>query len=483
MTGSDHGHPGDGRPALRRRRRPEPARRAARAARRGRAAGARRAPRGAGDLGRGRARGPAGAGLRGVPRARCRTPRRPRPPQVAAFCWGVLGQADFTRSDASSGSAAARPPTWPGSSPRRGCAASGWSRSRPRCSAWSTRPSAARPASTPPRARTSSGRSTRPAGVLCDLGALETLPRHDFVAGLAEVVKCGFIADPRILELVEAHAERSLQRTPSRRRVGRAAELVERCGRRQGARRGGGPHARPGLREILNYGHTFGHAIEQVERFQWRHGAAVSVGMVFAAELAAAGRPAGRGRRRPAPSVLAVARPAADLPRRPLGPAARRDAPGQEDPRRPAAVRRARGRRRGPPGSRGRTRRCSSRPTREIERGRAWRRHRRPPSALRPGGRPLGCRHDARPGAQRPQPRPARGAGARGVRLGTHADLAPPSRSGRASSGWTSRSGRPTTRPSSSAGCTRRSTRGRTWCSTRRRSRTTPTRCGTRPPR
>jgi len=41
-----------------------------------------------------------------------------------------------------------------------------------------------------------------------------------------------------------------------------------------------------GLREILNYGHTFGHAIELVERFSWRHGAAVSVGMVYAAELA-----------------------------------------------------------------------------------------------------------------------------------------------------------------------------------------------------
>ena len=41
-----------------------------------------------------------------------------------------------------------------------------------------------------------------------------------------------------------------------------------------------------GLREILNYGHTFGHAIEHVERYQWRHGAAVSVGMVYAAELA-----------------------------------------------------------------------------------------------------------------------------------------------------------------------------------------------------
>ena len=43
-----------------------------------------------------------------------------------------------------------------------------------------------------------------PAGVLCDLSLLETLPRADLVAGMGEVVKCGFIADPRILELVEA---------------------------------------------------------------------------------------------------------------------------------------------------------------------------------------------------------------------------------------------------------------------------------------
>jgi len=41
-----------------------------------------------------------------------------------------------------------------------------------------------------------------------------------------------------------------------------------------------------GLREILNYGHTLGHAIEKVEKYSWRHGAAISVGMVFAAELA-----------------------------------------------------------------------------------------------------------------------------------------------------------------------------------------------------
>ena len=54
-----------------------------------------------------------------------------------------------------------------------------------------------------------------------------------------------------------------------------------------------------GLREILNYGHTLGHAIEQVEGYRWRHGEAVSVGLVYAAELARAVGPAGRRRRAP----------------------------------------------------------------------------------------------------------------------------------------------------------------------------------------
>ena len=64
-----------------------------------------------------------------------------------------------------------------------------------------------------------------PAGVLCDLATLETLPTHDFVAGLAEVVKCGFIADPVILDLVEADPEgvRSADRHP-RPRAGRAGD-------------------------------------------------------------------------------------------------------------------------------------------------------------------------------------------------------------------------------------------------------------------
>ncbi len=119
-----------------------------------------------------------------------------------------------------------------------------------------------------------------PAGVLCDLDVLATLPRPDLVAGLAEVVKAGFIADPRILELLEADpAGASDPHGPH------LAELVERAVRVKAdvvAR----DLTESWLREVLNYGHTLGHAIEQVEGYRRRHGEAVAVGMVFAAELA-----------------------------------------------------------------------------------------------------------------------------------------------------------------------------------------------------
>jgi len=125
-----------------------------------------------------------------------------------------------------------------------------------------------------------------PAGVLCDLNSLETLPRFDVVAGLGEVIKCGFIADPRILELVEENAAALADlgaATPPT--WGVLLELIERSIRVK-ADVVGVDLREAGRREFLNYGHTFAHAIEHVERYSWRHGAAVSVGMVFAAELA-----------------------------------------------------------------------------------------------------------------------------------------------------------------------------------------------------
>jgi 3-dehydroquinate synthase len=125
----------------------------------------------------------------------------------------------------------------------------------------------------------------QPLAVLIDLGTLATLPRNEIVAGMAEIVKAGFIADPVILDLIEADPEAAVDPAGGvlpeliRRAVAVKAEVVA------------ADEKESALREILNYGHTLAHAIERRERYQWRHGAAVSVGLVFAAEL---GRLAGR---------------------------------------------------------------------------------------------------------------------------------------------------------------------------------------------
>jgi 3-dehydroquinate synthase len=118
-----------------------------------------------------------------------------------------------------------------------------------------------------------------PAGVLCDLDALDTLPAGDLAAGLAEVVKCGFIADPAILDLIEADPAAAADP-----RGAVLPELIERAVRVK-AHVVGADLRESGLREILNYGHTLGHAIEKRERYGWKHGHAVSVGLVYAATL------------------------------------------------------------------------------------------------------------------------------------------------------------------------------------------------------
>ena len=119
-----------------------------------------------------------------------------------------------------------------------------------------------------------------PAKVIIDLDTLQSLARNEILAGFGEVVKYGFIADPRILELIEQDVDVATDPTSSA-----FQEIIERSVAIK-ARVVGEDFKEAGLREILNYGHTLGHAIEHAERYKWRHGAAISIGMVFVAELA-----------------------------------------------------------------------------------------------------------------------------------------------------------------------------------------------------
>ncbi|OPC80149.1 3-dehydroquinate synthase [Embleya scabrispora] len=204
---------------------------------------------------------------------------------VAAYCWSVLGQTGFTRSDVIVGIGGGA------TTDLAGFVAASWLRGV----RWIAMPTTllgmvdaavgGKTGINTAEGKNLVGAFHPPAGVLADLATLESLPRNDYVSGLAEVIKAGFIADPVILDLIEADPEAA--RDP----LGEdTAELITRAIRVK-ADVVSGDLKEAGRREILNYGHTLAHAIEKAERYKWRHGAAVSVGMVYAAEL---GRLAGR---------------------------------------------------------------------------------------------------------------------------------------------------------------------------------------------
>jgi 3-dehydroquinate synthase len=205
--------------------------------------------------------------------------------KVAAYLWDVLGQVGFTRTDAlvAVGGGA--------TTDLAGFVAATWLRGVAVVHVPTTllgMVDAAVGGKT--GINTSAGKNLvgafhPPAGVLCDLTALETLPKHDYVAGLAEVIKVGFTHDPRILELIEQDPKAAQAPDGPHTR-----ELVERAIAVK-AQVVGDDLTEQGQREFLNYGHTLAHAIEKVEDYRWRHGAAVSVGLAFIAEL---GRLAGR---------------------------------------------------------------------------------------------------------------------------------------------------------------------------------------------
>ena len=129
------------------------------------------------------------------------------------------------------------------------CAVSASCRCPPACSAWSTPPSAGRPASTPRAGKNLVGAFHPPAAVLRrHRRAGRAAARRSSARGLAEVVKCGFIADAAILDLLEAD--------PTGRRD--TGELIERAVAGQGRRRRPTTSTTPARREFLNYGHTLG---------------------------------------------------------------------------------------------------------------------------------------------------------------------------------------------------------------------------------
>ncbi|MCK6425675.1 MAG: 3-dehydroquinate synthase [Burkholderiaceae bacterium] len=122
----------------------------------------------------------------------------------------------------------------------------------------------------------------QPVRVVCDLDTLDTLPDRELSAGLAEVIKYGPIADAAFLDWIEAHLDalRARDKAALAHAVQRSCEIkaqVVGCDERES-----------GLRAILNFGHTFGHAIEAGLGYgEWLHGEAVGCGMVMAADLSA----------------------------------------------------------------------------------------------------------------------------------------------------------------------------------------------------
>ncbi len=199
--------------------------------------------------------------------------------EVAAFCWQIMGQADFTRTDAVIGYGGGAV------TDLAGFVAATWLRGVTLIQVPTTvlglvdASVGGKTGINTAEGKNLVGAFWAPRAVIGDLDELGSLSANEATAGYAEVVKAGFIWAPEILDIIEADPARAVDSsTPEFRRtvelaIDMKAKVVSEDFREAGQR------------EILNYGHTLGHAIEHAERYRWRHGAAVSIGMVFAAEL------------------------------------------------------------------------------------------------------------------------------------------------------------------------------------------------------
>ena len=200
--------------------------------------------------------------------------------EVAAFCWKIMGQADFNRDDCVIGLGGGS------TTDLAGFVAATWLRGV-NCYLIPTTLLGMVDAAIGGKTgvNTAEGKNLvgafhLPRKVFVDLDTLETLPRNELLAGMAEVVKYGFIQDAEILKTVLEN-DSATDHTSNV-----FAGLIEKSIRIK-EEITNEDFRESGRREFLNYGHTLGHAIELAERYKWRHGAAISIGMVFAAELSA----------------------------------------------------------------------------------------------------------------------------------------------------------------------------------------------------
>jgi 3-dehydroquinate synthase len=203
---------------------------------------------------------------------------------VLEYCWNALGSSGFTRSDMIIGVGGGA------TTDLSGFVAATWLRGI----AWIAVPTtllgmvdAAVGGKT--GVNTDAGKNLvgafhSPSLVVIDINTLASLPESDLRSGLAEVAKVGLTSDRSILETILSERENSFDPNKEvvtlliERAIAVKASVVSSDFTEQGG---------PDLgREVLNYGHTFGHAVEKLENYRWRHGVAVSVGIMFVAELA-----------------------------------------------------------------------------------------------------------------------------------------------------------------------------------------------------
>ncbi|HJE52446.1 MAG TPA: 3-dehydroquinate synthase [Tessaracoccus flavescens] len=206
-------------------------------------------------------------------------------PEVLAHCWTALAEAGFTRSDIVVGIGGGT------TTDLAGFVAASWLRGVKYVSV---------PTSVLGMVDAAVGGKTginlqagknlvgafyEPVEVLCDLEVLTSLAPPEVASGLAEVVKCGFIADPVILDLAHEDLADATDVTSDR-----FAELVRRAVQVKATVvaadfRESTSEGRNVGREALNYGHTLGHAIEAHANYTWRHGQAIAVGMAWMARV------------------------------------------------------------------------------------------------------------------------------------------------------------------------------------------------------